>query len=113
MSLADLNSVRAVHQAMDECDELGQAAFLDKYGFRRARRFFVQRGNQQYDSKAICGAAHGYQFPEHGPLSPNDFSGGEDTVQPKLEALGFKMVVLPKDSLSDHPPEQSDLSALE
>ena len=35
------------------------------------------------------GAAHGYQFPEKGPLRAADFSVGDATVKAKLEQLGF------------------------
>jgi hypothetical protein len=35
------------------------------------------------------GAAHGYQFPNKGPLRAADFSGGDATVKAKLEQLGF------------------------
>lgn len=94
MSLADLTSSRAVAQALDEFDRLGRQAFLSKYGFGHAREYFVRRDNRLYDSKAIVGAAFGFQYPDHGPLRPADFSGGEATVQAKLEELGFEMVVV-------------------
>ncbi|WP_303828897.1 hypothetical protein [Asticcacaulis taihuensis] len=42
-----------------------------------------------YDSKAIAGAAIGFQYPDAGPLSAKDFSGGEATVKARLERLGF------------------------
>jgi len=48
-----------------------------------------------YDSKAIVGAAHGYEFPLAGPLRTGDFSGGEATVTRKLEELGFTVRRLP------------------
>jgi hypothetical protein len=47
---------------------------------------------QLYDSKAIAGAAVGYQFPADGPLSAADFSGGEATVAAALRSLGFDVV---------------------
>ncbi|MBK6734338.1 MAG: hypothetical protein IPG61_09640 [bacterium] len=57
-------------------------------------------GNQEYDSKAIVGAAHGYQFPESGPLDRRTFSGGKATVKPLLERLGFR---IRKISIQDMP----------
>ncbi len=45
-----------------------------------------------YDSKAIVGAAVGFQIPERGPLTADIFSGGEATVQQKLAELGFEVV---------------------
>jgi Domain of unknown function (DUF3883) len=37
------------------------------------------------------GAAYGLQFPEHGPLRPSDFSGGQATVVKVLRGLGFDL----------------------
>jgi 5-methylcytosine-specific restriction protein A len=89
MSLADLDDRGAVLRAVEEFDRLGRDAFLEKYGFRPARGYFLVVGGRRYDSKAIAGAAHEYQFPDQGPLRPVDFSGGDATVKRKLESLGF------------------------
>lgn len=88
--LNDLTSRDAVVQAMAEFDRVGRADFLSKYGFWPARSYFVTHDGRSYDSKAIAGAAYGFQFPLQGPLSANDFSGGDATVRPKLESLGFE-----------------------
>ena len=77
---------------MQEFDALGRDAFLAKYGFGRSRRFFLRDGERTYDSKAIVGAAFGYQHPERGPLTSDAFAGGEATVKPRLEGLGFVVV---------------------
>jgi len=37
--------------------------------------------------KAIVGAAHRYQYPQKGQLRADNFSGGENTVRAKLEAV--------------------------
>lgn len=93
VSIADISDPQSVRAAMAEFDALGRGPFLAKYGFRRAREYMLidSRGNL-YDSKAIIGAAHGYQFPEHGPLAADSFSGGESTVERKLSELGFEVV---------------------
>ncbi|HEY0601854.1 MAG TPA: hypothetical protein VGD58_03030 [Herpetosiphonaceae bacterium] len=96
MALTDLTSSDAVLRAVEEYDEIGQDAFLTKYGFGRAREFFLEHNGKLYDSKAIVGAAHGYQFPHEGPLGARSFSGGEATVQRKLEDLGFTVRVIDK-----------------
>ena len=96
MALSDLTMRDAVLRAVEEYDHIGQDEFLTKYGFGRAREYFLAYNGKLYDSKAIVGAAHGYQFPQHGPLGPHDFSGGEATVQRKLEALGFEVRVIGK-----------------
>jgi hypothetical protein len=93
MALADLTDPTAVEQALHECDTLGRDQFLAKYGFSRSRSYFLTVGDRTYDSKAVAGAAHGYQHPALGPLKPSDFSGGDATVRPRLEALGFTVVV--------------------
>lgn len=91
MALADLTESTAVLKAIEEADSLGRQPFLDKYGFSPSREYFLRYEGKRYDSKAIVGAAHGYQRPDLGPLKPNAFSGGEQTVQKKLEQLGFNV----------------------
>src|SRR5215210_7854359 len=92
MVLAELTSRDAVVAALDEFDTLGREAFLKKYGFGGARRYFLRRDGRYYDSKAIVGAAFGYEHPEHGPLAHTQFDGGEHTVKARLEQLGFDVV---------------------
>jgi hypothetical protein len=93
MALSDLTSPNAVLQALDEFDQLGREKFLSKYGFNRARSYFLVRDGRGYDSKAVAGAAHGYQHPRLGALRAADLSGGDATVRARLEDLGFKVVV--------------------
>jgi hypothetical protein len=93
MALADITSPQAIFDAVAEYDQIGQAAFLERYGFGPAREYFLVIEGRDYDSKAIVGAAHGYQFPDQGPLRARDFSGGYATVQRLLESLGFTVRV--------------------
>ena len=93
MALSELTDPEAVRQAIAEFDRLGRTAFLERYGFGRSREYMLREDSGQlYDSKAIAGAAFGFQYPERGPLQPSEFTGGENTVQPKLEELGFQVV---------------------
>lgn len=80
-----------VESATREFDALGRDAFLAKYGFGPARSYFLVRDGRRYDSKAICGAAHGFDRPDEGPLGPGDFSGGSATVAALLRRLGFEV----------------------
>jgi hypothetical protein len=89
MALADITSRQAILDAVAEYNRLGQAAFLQRYGFGPARKYFLVVDGQEYDSKAIVGVAHRYQFPDQGPLQARDFSGGYATVQRLLELLEF------------------------
>ena len=95
----DLTSRHAVIKAIDEFNSLGRKEFLSKYGFGKARQFFLVYEGEQYDSKAIFGAAYGYQFSR--PLQSDEFSGGNDTVRPILEKLKFTIITNSVDDTSE------------
>jgi hypothetical protein len=59
MALSDIKA-KHVRQAIAECKQLGEVAFLEKYGFSPARRFLLVHGARYYQSKVIIGAAHGF-----------------------------------------------------
>lgn len=94
MGIADLTRP-AVLAAIDEYNELGQDAFLARYGFDKARAFHLRHEGTRYDSKAIAGAAHGHLVGQQ-PLKASEFSGGEAIVARRLRDLGF--VVPPRRS---------------
>ena len=75
MSLADLTR-QSVEAALAEAASIGREELLKRYGFRPARRYFVEWNGARYDSKAIAGAAHGH-LRGKAPLTVDDFSGGE------------------------------------
>jgi len=91
MSLTELTSRDAVLLAMMEFDGLGRNAFLAKYGFAPSSRYQVVNSGRAYDSKAIAGAAFGFQFPKRGALRASEFSGGAASVVPVFEKLGFEI----------------------
>jgi hypothetical protein len=92
VTLRDLTDLNAVLQAIDEYDELGQQPFLTKYGFGPSRSYRLLHEGRSYDLKALLAAAHGYQFPEVGPLAPDkNFTSGLDTTVPKARELGFEV----------------------
>lgn len=97
--LARLRSPSAVQAALDEFTKLGRTAFLERYGFGKSRDYLVRnpRSGELCDSKAVVGAAYGFEHPDEGPLKAADFSGGEATVVPKLQALGFEVVKVGED----------------
>lgn len=99
MGIRTLADPAAVRLALEEFDELGRTAFLEKYGYGRSREYMLRdpATGQLYDSKAIVGAAYGYAFPDHGPLGSDSFSGGEATVQKLLLDLGFDVVRVGQD----------------
>jgi hypothetical protein len=54
MSLSDI-TYDSVLVAVREYDDLGRKAFLSRYGFRRARDYFLSLNGRRHDSKAIAG----------------------------------------------------------
>lgn len=74
--MQQLTSRKAVEDAISEFDQLGRERFLQRYGFRPARDYYVFANQREYDSKAIAGVAYEHQFPGRGPLKPSEFSGG-------------------------------------
>lgn len=91
--LTELSDPAAVQAVLDEYLQLGQQAFLTKYGFGRASGYVVRdpRTGQWADSKAIAGVAMGVQFPADGPLAASAFSGGVATVVRCLTGMGFEV----------------------
>lgn len=107
-----LKSRDSVIQAMKEFDRLGREEFLLKYGFGKARSYFLRYRGNSYDSKAIFGVAYGYENPDSGPLRAEQFGGGKKTVCPVLDKLGFD-VTEETPPISDTVPERvSDASLL-
>jgi 5-methylcytosine-specific restriction protein A len=74
--------------AISEYDDLGQAAFLAKYGMGKAAGYLLHHSGKEYDSKAIMAAAHGHHD-GLGPLASDEFSGGESDAVKYLRRLGF------------------------
>jgi hypothetical protein len=98
-NLYRLQSPSAVQSALDEFSTLARTSFLTRYGFGMSRDFLVRNpaNGELYDSKAIVGAAFGFQYPGEGPLKPADFSGSAATVAPKLQSLRFEAVRIGED----------------
>ena len=44
MSFRDIDDPKAIRAAMAEFDRLGQAGFLEKYGFHKAREYLLRAG---------------------------------------------------------------------
>lgn len=101
-------SRESVLKAMAEYDELGQDAFLEKYGFGRARTHMVWYQGKSYDSKAIAGAAFGYLPGNPPPLRSDEFYGGAPTIR-ALEAKGFTFEAPPSSSKRNPPWSREEL----
>ena len=101
MSFRDITR-RSVLAAIAEFDQLGEAQFLRNYGFGPARAYYLAFEGCLYPSKAVVGAAHGYAFPELGPLRSQDFTGGDATVKQTLESVGFNVVVRRQSSVTGY-----------
>ncbi|MER8806053.1 HNH endonuclease [Mesorhizobium australicum] len=80
----------AVEAAINEYDEKTRKAFLDEYGFKGARDYFLVVNGKNYDSKAIVAVAH--KFLETGrPLTHDELVGGKNDAAKKLIDLGFQV----------------------
>jgi len=104
--LASLTDRRAVLAAIEEYDRLGRDTFLAHYRFGRAKWWYLVHSGKQYDSKAIIGAAIGFQTGR--ALTTDDFSGGEASVVRKLHSLGFRVLrreMSEKTALPEEVPE--------
>ncbi len=91
MALNDITR-DVVLQAITEYDRLGQEAFLERYGFDRARQYLLVHDGKRYASKAIVGVAHGFLQGKR-PLASDEFNGGEATVGRLLRRLGLTVQV--------------------
>ncbi len=96
MALSDITR-QAVLSAVSEFDSLGREQFLKRYGFGKAKGYFLVHDGREYDSKAIVGVAHAYVSPgSTQPLGSDEFSGGEATVAKLLSDLGFEVEYFPR-----------------
>lgn len=93
--IAQLQSRQAVVDAIAEHDRLGPAAFLRTYCYGAPTGYWILHEGKRYPSKAILGVAWHYEEPSRPALRPDQFSGGEATVQRKAEQLGFTVIVDP------------------
>jgi hypothetical protein len=89
MSISDLSSKDAILQAIHEFDDVGRESFLRKYGFAPSRKYLLFYDFALYDTRPVIAAAHGFQFPDLGPLKPREFKGRDKAVHRKLESMGF------------------------
>ena len=74
MPTKDVTDPKAIYKAVAEHDAIGEAAFLAKHGFGRARGLFLIMNGKEYASKAIYGVALRHQYGRR--LTAEDFSGG-------------------------------------
>jgi MoxR-like ATPase len=91
MPLNHMADPEAIRKAARECNEMGTEAFLQKYAFGRTRYMALVDG-KRYPGKALVAAAHGYEFPEEGPLEHGQISGGQGGTNRILRRLGFEIV---------------------
>jgi 5-methylcytosine-specific restriction protein A len=66
-----------VLRAIAEFDTLGRVPFLERYGFNRARDYFLVHQGKRYDSKPIAAVAHKWAQGGGGrALTSIELSGG-------------------------------------
>ncbi len=62
-SLSEINNPQSVVKAIEEFDRLGRKKFLARYGFKPAKNYLLELNGGIYDTKAIAGAAYGFEHP--------------------------------------------------
>ena len=88
--------------AVQEFDQLGQAAFLEKYtNGRNAQTYWLKHGGGTYPLKAVWSAAH------HPPRSPRDFFPVD--AARALRDLGFEVVRLRQAHVQTPAPALPDV----
>lgn len=79
-----------VLSAITEYDEVGQDAFLDRYGFSYSKDYVLRHANHSYDSKALLGAAVGYSTGT--AATSEDFSSSKTAAAKVLRNLDFEVL---------------------
>ncbi|MFB6894485.1 HNH endonuclease [Kitasatospora sp. NPDC056327] len=80
-------SPASVVRAIEECDRTGAPAFREAYGYGSALDYVLEYRGRTYDSKAIAGVAHRYEYGR--PLAHDEFSGGRTGAAAWLRRIGF------------------------
>ncbi len=84
-------TVEVVRKAISECDEVGEAKFLTKYGFGERMRYRVVDRGKTYPSKAIASVA--FKFTEFGDVKViNGGVWGPHDAGRMLKSLGFEII---------------------
>ncbi|GGQ63832.1 HNH endonuclease [Streptomyces flaveolus] len=89
MTTTGLSDASIVRRVVQEYDDEGRDAFLDRHRFERATQYYLQVGGRLYDAKAIANVAYRY---EHQDPDARVISGGRDHSNRLLERLGFTVV---------------------
>ncbi|WP_439940392.1 HNH endonuclease [Streptomyces sp. BBFR115] len=85
-------SREAVLGAIDEYDRLGPDEFRATYHYGPARDYVLVYEGTRYDSKAIAGVAHKYEYGR--ALRHDELSGGKTAAVAWLQRVGFQVITL-------------------
>jgi len=82
----------AVEAALDEFDELGEEAFLDRYGYRPPKQWILRARGREYPPRAVLAVAYGKTHgrtltPEEGPRAAMP-----DLLQAAFASHGMEVV---------------------
>ncbi|MFD7443299.1 HNH endonuclease [Streptomyces sp. NPDC059909] len=83
-------SREAVLGAIGEYDRLGPDEFRTTYHYGPARDYVLVHEGRQYDSKAIAGVAHKFEYGR--ALKNDELSGGKAAAVAWLQRVGFRVV---------------------
>ncbi|WP_245687109.1 hypothetical protein [Streptacidiphilus griseoplanus] len=83
-------SREAVLAAIEEYDRLGPEEFRKTYHYGRSLGYVLVHDGLRYDSKAIAGVAHKYEYGE--ALTHDQLYGGKAAAVAWLERMGFRVI---------------------
>ena len=91
MAVSDITR-KGVDRALEEFHRIGPDAMIQKYGGRRAIKWFVEVGNWRYDQKLIARAAHVHEgLDQLPPRGPGRFQAGKSRRH-LSDVLKYKIV---------------------
>lgn len=105
MALSDV-TIDSVLRAVEEYRALGQNAFLEKYGFGKSTRYLLRIDGEDFDSKAIVGAAPGFGGPYVAALAAADRSAKVGS------AIGLSLAAISHAKLDDMNAAKKDLAEM-
>lgn len=87
--ITSIKNRSSILSSIKEYDKVGKDNFLNKYGYKDSRKYYLSYNGKEYDSKAIVGVAFQYEYPTEPYLQSTEFSGGKNTVVKLLNSFDF------------------------
>ena len=80
-----------IDEVLDEWDQISRERFLEIHNVHPAQKYWIRRGNEKYDAKAIVVRALRKSNSSFANINANEFNGNENTVAIPLRDKGFEV----------------------